>query len=47
MEPKTTIQNNELQIKENWSKPEINLIGINEETLGTTGIAATDGLTFS
>jgi len=30
----TTEATNNLQVKESWSKPEINLIGINEETLG-------------
>lgn len=35
METITTIENNSTQVKENWSKPEINLISINEDTLGT------------
>jgi len=36
METKTTIENNELQGKESWNKPQINVIGINEDTLGNT-----------
>jgi len=46
MEPKTTGENNELQLKENWNKPEIELLVINEETLGTSNSTA-DNTTFS
>lgn len=35
METITTIENNSTQVKENWSKPEINIISVNEETLGS------------
>jgi len=45
METKTTIGNNELQIKENWSKPEINLIDIKEETLGPNSGNTPDTIT--
>jgi hypothetical protein len=31
----TEQKRNDLLVKENWSKPEVNLIGINEDTLGT------------
>ena len=35
MNTQPALETNNTQIKENWSKPEINLIGINEETLGS------------
>ena len=35
METIATIENNSTQVKENWSKPEINIISVNEETLGS------------
>ncbi len=44
MEPNLTIENNELQSKETWNKPEINLIDINGETLGS-GSNAADAIT--
>jgi hypothetical protein len=45
METTITIENNNnTQVKENWSKPEINLIGINEETLGGSSTSGDAGL---
>ena len=41
------IENNgELQVKKTWSKPEMTLIGIAQETLGTVNFGSDHG-TFS
>jgi hypothetical protein len=42
-----TMENNELQVKESWSKPQIAMININEETLGTFGGVGSDGGIYS
>lgn len=38
----TTVQN-----LENWTKPELNIISVNEETLGTASPHGSDGGTYS
>jgi hypothetical protein len=43
----TEQKRNDLQGKENWSKPEVNLIGINEDTLGVPGLASADATSTS
>jgi hypothetical protein len=43
----TTENNNGLQIKESWSKPEVTLVSINEDTLGTFAGVGSDAAIYS
>jgi hypothetical protein len=42
-----TTENNELQVKENWAKPEVNIFDVKEETLGGAPLPNGDSLTLS